>query len=123
MPVIVYKTLELKVLYVQARRILCEYCRQPFTYVVGERKTFNVTGIPIVSSDEGMQSEATKKAASSLLNDELAYGAAGYSSSTGSRNVSEEGVMLGFESIRRAQVFQRSTASSFPAGRSVSAVS
>ena len=66
MPMIVYKTLDLKVLYVQARRILCEYCRQPFTYVLGERKTFNVTGIPIVSSDEGMQGEATKKAASSL---------------------------------------------------------
>lgn len=66
MPVIVYKTLDLNVLYVQARRILCEYCRQPFTYVLGERKTFNVAGIPIVSSDEGMQSEATKKAASSL---------------------------------------------------------
>ena len=31
MPMIVYKTLDLKVLYVQARRILCEYCRQPFT--------------------------------------------------------------------------------------------
>lgn len=66
MPVIVYKTLDLTVLYVQARRILCEFCREPFTYVVGDRKTFNVTGIPIVSNDEGMRKEAMKKAADGL---------------------------------------------------------
>jgi hypothetical protein len=66
MPVIVYKTLNLNVLYVQGRRILCEFCRQPFTYVLGDRKTFNVTGVPIVSSDDGMRKEAMKKAASGL---------------------------------------------------------
>jgi hypothetical protein len=66
MPVIVYKTLDLNVLYVQGRRILCEFCRQPFTYVVGDRKTFNVTGMPIVSNDDGMRREAMKKAADSL---------------------------------------------------------
>lgn len=66
MPVIVYKTLDLSVLYVQARRILCEFCREPFTYVLGDRKTFNVTGIPVVSSDDGMRQQAMKKAADSL---------------------------------------------------------
>jgi hypothetical protein len=66
MPVIVYKTLDLHVLYVQARRILCEFCREPFTYVLGDRKTFNVTGVPIVSSDDGMRKEAMKKAAAGL---------------------------------------------------------
>jgi hypothetical protein len=66
MPVIVYKTLDLNVLYVQARRILCDFCRLPFTYVIGDRKTFNVTGVPIVSSDDGMRKEAMKKAASGL---------------------------------------------------------
>jgi hypothetical protein len=66
MPVIVYKTLDLNILYVQARRILCEFCRQPFTYVLGDRKTFNVTGVPLVSNDEGMRKDAMKKAASGL---------------------------------------------------------
>lgn len=66
MPMIVYKTLDLTVLYVQARRILCEFCREPFTYVLGDRKTFNVTGIPIVSNDDGMRKEAMKKAADGL---------------------------------------------------------
>lgn len=66
MPVIVYKTLNLSVLWVQGRRILCEYCREPFTYVHGDRKTFNVTGIPIVSSDDGMRKEAMKKAVTGL---------------------------------------------------------
>jgi hypothetical protein len=66
MPVIVYKTLDLNILYVQGRRILCEFCRQPFTYVLGDRKTFNVTGVPIVSNDEGMKKDAMKKAASGL---------------------------------------------------------
>jgi hypothetical protein len=66
MPVIVYKTLDLHVLYVQARRILCELCREPFTYVLGDRKTFNVTGVPIVSSDDGMRREAMKKASAGL---------------------------------------------------------
>lgn len=66
MPVIAYKTLDLKVHYVQARRILCEYCRTPFTYVFGEQKTFNVTGVPLISSDEGMQQAAMKNAAKSL---------------------------------------------------------
>lgn len=66
MPIIVYKTLDLNVLYVQARRILCEFCRQPFTYLLGDRKTFNVTGVPIVSSDDGMRKEAMKKASAGL---------------------------------------------------------
>jgi hypothetical protein len=66
MPVIVYKTLNLNVLYVQGRRILCEFCRTPFSYIVGDRKTFNVTGVPIVSSDDGMRKEASKKAAAGL---------------------------------------------------------
>lgn len=66
MPIIVYKTLDLNVLYVQARRILCEFCRQPFTYVHGDRKTFNVSGVPIVSSDDGMRKEAMKKASAGL---------------------------------------------------------
>jgi hypothetical protein len=66
MPVIVYKTLDLNVLYVQGRRILCEFCREPFTYVLGDRKTFNVTGIPVVSNDDGMRAQAMKKAADAL---------------------------------------------------------
>ena len=66
MPVIVYKTMDLDILYVQGRRILCDGCRQPFTYVYGDRKTVNVTGIPIVSSDDGMRQSAMKKAATEL---------------------------------------------------------
>jgi hypothetical protein len=66
MPVIVYKTLDLNILYVQGRRILCEFCRQPFTYVLGERKTFNVTGVPMISNDEGMRKDAMKKASAGL---------------------------------------------------------
>lgn len=66
MPVIVYKTLDLNIHYVQGRRILCEHCRQPFTYVTGETKKFQATGIPLVSSDEGMRKSAMKSAAKSL---------------------------------------------------------
>jgi hypothetical protein len=66
MPVIVYKTLDLNIHYVQARRILCEHCRLPYTYVFGESKKFQATGVPLVSSDEGMRASAMKSAAKSL---------------------------------------------------------
>jgi hypothetical protein len=62
----VYKTLELNVHHVQARRILCEHCRQPFSYVWGSQETFKVAGVPILSSDEGMRKSALKKATAAL---------------------------------------------------------
>lgn len=55
MPVIVYKTLEVTAIYAQVRRIACEACSQPYVYLaVGTQKT-QTTGLPLVSSDEGMR--------------------------------------------------------------------
>jgi hypothetical protein len=66
MPVIVYKTLTLNIKYAQARRILCEHCRQPFTYVWGDSQEFKATGVPLLSSDDGMRKSAMKQAANAL---------------------------------------------------------
>jgi hypothetical protein len=68
MPVIVYKTLTLNIQYAQARRILCESCRQPFTYVWGDSQEFKATGVPLLSSDDGMRKSAMKQAAAALAN-------------------------------------------------------
>jgi len=68
MPVIVYKTLTLNIQYAQCRRILCEHCRQPFTYVWGDRSEFKATGVPLISSDEGMRQSAMRQAVGSLTN-------------------------------------------------------
>jgi hypothetical protein len=68
MPVIVYKTLTLNIQYAQGRRILCEHCRQPFTYVWGAEQEFKATGVPLISSDEGMRKSAMKQAANALSN-------------------------------------------------------
>lgn len=68
MPVIVYKTLTLNIQYAQARRIVCEYCRQPFTYVWGAKQEFKTTGVPLLSSAEGMRKSAMKMAANALAN-------------------------------------------------------
>lgn len=66
MPVIVYKSLKLDLVYAQGRRMLCEYCRQPFTLVWGDNKEFEATGIPLISSDEGMRKNAMKQAVKAL---------------------------------------------------------
>jgi hypothetical protein len=66
MPVIVYKTLTVNIQYAQARRIRCEHCRQPFTYVWGDSQEFKATGVPLISSDEGMRKSAMKQATAAL---------------------------------------------------------
>ena len=66
MPVIAYKTLTLNILYAQSRRIQCEHCRLPFTYVWGKRDNFQAVGVPLLSSDEGMRDSAMKQAVNAL---------------------------------------------------------
>lgn len=66
MPVIVYKTSTLHLCYVQVRRIQCEFCSNPFCYVWSGTEMVQVTGIPIVSSDESMQKNVQEQAEKSL---------------------------------------------------------
>jgi hypothetical protein len=66
MPIIVYKSLDLNLIYAQAFRILCERCSVPFTYVFGERQSYTVNGIPVLSSSDAMRKSAVKKAFDSL---------------------------------------------------------
>lgn len=55
MPVIVYKQMEVHVVWVQLRRILCDGCRLPFTYLAeGTAKAVTV-GVPVLSADESMR--------------------------------------------------------------------
>ncbi len=66
MPVIVYKTLKLNLQYAQARRIVCEHCRQTFTFVWGDSQQFEATGVPLLSSDDGMRKRAMTQAVKAL---------------------------------------------------------
>ncbi len=66
MPVVAYKKMTLNVRHVQARRIDCEFCRQPFTYLTDDTESVGVTGVPVMSSDDRMRKSATKKAEKAL---------------------------------------------------------
>ncbi len=66
MPVIVYKTMTIELFYAQGRRIQCEHCQQPFCYVTGGVQSAQTTGVPIVSSDDGMRQTALNQAISGL---------------------------------------------------------
>ena len=66
MPIIAYKTVTINIHYAQGRRIDCEHCHQPFTYIVDARKSAQSTGLPLISSDEGMGKSAMKGLSKSL---------------------------------------------------------
>lgn len=66
MPVIVYKTMTIELFYAQGRRITCDSCQQPFVYIHGGVETAQTTGVPVVSSDDGMRKTALKQAIKSL---------------------------------------------------------
>ena len=48
MPIIVYKTLNLTTVHAQIKRIACEACGGPFSYVVMEKLPFPFLGDPVV---------------------------------------------------------------------------
>lgn len=66
MPVIVYKTMTIELFYAQARRIACEHCHAPFTYITGGVESSQTTGLPLINSDEGMRRDALKQGVESL---------------------------------------------------------
>ncbi|MCJ8332161.1 MAG: hypothetical protein HRT89_09995 [Lentisphaeria bacterium] len=66
MPIIAYKTVTINIHYAQGRRIDCEHCHQPFTYITDGDESAQSTGLPLVSSDEGMGKSAMKGLSKSL---------------------------------------------------------
>jgi hypothetical protein len=60
MPLIAYKTQSLDVFHVQTRRIGCEMCREPFTYLVWGTFREETTGLPVISSDKNMSKALVK---------------------------------------------------------------
>ena len=66
MPVIVYKTMTIELFYAQGRRVICEQCQNPFCYIAGGVESAQTTGVPIVSSDEGMRDSALRQAIAGL---------------------------------------------------------
>ncbi len=61
MPVIVYKSMDVSVVWVQARTIRCQGCKERFVYIASGSTTARTTGLPIFSSDEGMREEISKQ--------------------------------------------------------------
>ena len=60
------KEMWIKVHHVQARRIRCGSCEKPFVCLVEGDAKVAVTGIPLVSSDEGMRADLARKAEKEL---------------------------------------------------------
>ena len=66
MPVIVYKTMTIELTYAYGRRINCEHCGKPFTYIHYDNRSEQVTGVPLLSSDDKMRDNAAKQAIKNL---------------------------------------------------------
>ena len=66
MPVIVYKTMTIELFYAQGRRIVCEHCQNAYMYIHGGVESAQTTGVPIVSSDDGMRDTALRNAIAGL---------------------------------------------------------
>ncbi len=66
MPIIAYKTMELAFHHAQARRIACEQCGKPFTFIFKDEDSFSVTGVPLLSNDDKMRAKALKQASNKL---------------------------------------------------------
>lgn len=62
MPVIVYKTMTIELFYAQGRRVECDSCGQPFCYIHGGVESAQVTGLPLISGDDGMRRDALRQA-------------------------------------------------------------
>jgi len=62
----VIKELSYKVHHLQARRIRCEHCGEPFTCLVEGEFKVATSGIPIVNSDEAMHKALAKQAGKRL---------------------------------------------------------
>ncbi len=65
MPVITYKTMTLQVVYVQARRILCDQCSRPFEYLMVGKTQSQVASHPFASADS--MRESLKKQVDKML--------------------------------------------------------
>lgn len=66
MPVIAYKTLTITFFYAQGRRIVCEECGDPFSFITGGIESGSTTGLPLVSSDNRMREDAFRGALRAL---------------------------------------------------------
>ncbi len=60
MPIIAYKTMNITAVWVQVRQIRCEGCKNSFRYLAIGTRNVATTGLPIVSSDEGMRGQLGK---------------------------------------------------------------
>ena len=56
------KTMTAKVTWAQVRRIRCESCREPFVFLHHALEKFESYGVPVLSSNEGMNEGISKKA-------------------------------------------------------------
>jgi len=54
--------MNVKVRWLQGRRIRCAHCKEAFVYLHEGTETFETYGVSLVSSDEGMQKEISKQA-------------------------------------------------------------
>jgi len=61
MPFIAYKTMTIKLSYAQGRRIACDNCQQSFVYIHGGTKRGGTIGLPVLSRDDKMREEASRK--------------------------------------------------------------
>jgi len=67
MPVIVLKKLTLTVTHFQGRRIVCDACGSPFTYLARGEVEGKDLGLPVLSSDERMAMRALPEALDRLV--------------------------------------------------------
>ncbi len=66
MPMIVYKTLDLDVYWVQSRRLKCDNCMNPFVLIHHDTFNISTTGVPLVSNDEKMRDKVLRQARGKL---------------------------------------------------------
>jgi hypothetical protein len=61
MPVIAYKTMNLTAVWVQIRKIRCEGCHNGFRYLAIGTRNVQSSGVPLISSDDGMRERVGKQ--------------------------------------------------------------
>jgi hypothetical protein len=67
LPIIIpTKRMSVLVHTVQGRRLVCDSCGQPFTYLVSEIRTHQVMGIPVLNSDDQMRGNLNRTVSADL---------------------------------------------------------
>ena len=56
--VIFYRAVSFQTVHAQVRRIICDACKKPFSYVIGDFEQTQTNGFPGFSDDDGMREEA-----------------------------------------------------------------